>query len=376
MSKNDCWGKCRNRPFPVSVIRMDNASRVRVNTDISDAVRYTTTADEVRVAYHVFGSGPLLLVCGNPMRGQIDEDWSLPECRRFYEYLSKHHTIVRFDYRGVGFSGPVSTLDIEGCCKDIEAILNEIDCDETTLVASMASGAIALTFAAKHPERVGELILFHAFASMKEWQRSPRVQALEYLAHQDWELYSHVAARLTVGWNSTVASRYASFVQASAAPKDFVARLQQLKAFDAATALDGVLAPTLVMHRKNFDLLPLSHSRKLASMIDRASLTLLSGSCGAVWTDDWLSTAKTISRFINRNADLTPTDASSLDGLLTKREVSVLRLLAEGLTNKEIGNEFGLSVHTVERHIANIYLKTSVRGRAAIAIYAHEAGLL
>ncbi len=56
------------------------------------------------------------------------------------------------------------------------------------------------------------------------------------------------------------------------------------------------------------------------------------------------------------------------DGL-TAREAEVLRLLASGRTNKEIAGDLVLSVHTVERHLANAYRKISVRNRADATAY-------
>jgi DNA-binding NarL/FixJ family response regulator len=63
------------------------------------------------------------------------------------------------------------------------------------------------------------------------------------------------------------------------------------------------------------------------------------------------------------------------DGL-TGREAEVLRLLAAGRSSREIGDELVLSVRTVERHIANIYLKTETHGRAQITAYAMRHGLV
>ena len=61
------------------------------------------------------------------------------------------------------------------------------------------------------------------------------------------------------------------------------------------------------------------------------------------------------------------------DGL-TAREVEVLRLLAEGLTNKEIAERLVLSVPTVSRHIATIYNKIDARNRADATAYALRHG--
>jgi DNA-binding CsgD family transcriptional regulator len=63
-------------------------------------------------------------------------------------------------------------------------------------------------------------------------------------------------------------------------------------------------------------------------------------------------------------------------GGLTEREVEVLRLVAGGKSSREIGDELVLSVRTVDRHIANIYLKTETHGRAQITAYALRNGLV
>jgi DNA-binding CsgD family transcriptional regulator len=56
-------------------------------------------------------------------------------------------------------------------------------------------------------------------------------------------------------------------------------------------------------------------------------------------------------------------------GQLTTRENDVLNLIAQGASNKEIARKLALSVHTVERHIANIYSKIGVRNRAEATAY-------
>jgi LuxR family transcriptional regulator, maltose regulon positive regulatory protein len=71
-------------------------------------------------------------------------------------------------------------------------------------------------------------------------------------------------------------------------------------------------------------------------------------------------------------------DAAVAPAGLTAREVEVLRLVARGRSNQEIASELVLSVRTVERHIANIYDKIGVSGRAAraaAASYALAAGV-
>lgn len=61
--------------------------------------------------------------------------------------------------------------------------------------------------------------------------------------------------------------------------------------------------------------------------------------------------------------------------LLTTRELEVLQLVAEGLSNPEIGRRLVISAHTVHRHVSNIMRKLSAGSRAAAVARAAQLGL-
>lgn len=61
---------------------------------------------------------------------------------------------------------------------------------------------------------------------------------------------------------------------------------------------------------------------------------------------------------------------------LSEREMDVLRLVAQGLANKEIADVLGLSEHTVKTHLQNILDKLQLRSRAHAAAYAVQAGVV
>ncbi len=61
---------------------------------------------------------------------------------------------------------------------------------------------------------------------------------------------------------------------------------------------------------------------------------------------------------------------------LTPREVEVLRLLARGLSNKEIAARLTISPKTVGNHADHIYAKINAPSRAAAAFFAMQNGLL
>ena len=66
---------------------------------------------------------------------------------------------------------------------------------------------------------------------------------------------------------------------------------------------------------------------------------------------------------------------SALPGNLSKREAEVLSLLAQGMTNRQIGGELFISEKTVEHHVGHVYDKIGSRGRAAAAMFAVKHGL-
>nr|MBA2641433.1 helix-turn-helix transcriptional regulator [Actinomycetota bacterium] len=73
--------------------------------------------------------------------------------------------------------------------------------------------------------------------------------------------------------------------------------------------------------------------------------------------------------------DAVPVDSNG-DSPLSSRETEVLRLVAAGLSNREIASSLVLSEHTVHRHVANILRKLTQSTRAAAAAYATRVGLI
>jgi DNA-binding NarL/FixJ family response regulator len=62
--------------------------------------------------------------------------------------------------------------------------------------------------------------------------------------------------------------------------------------------------------------------------------------------------------------------------VLTPRELDVLRLVAQGMTNHGIARQLVLSEHTVHRHLANIFRKLNLSSRAAAAAWGARTGLI
>jgi DNA-binding NarL/FixJ family response regulator len=85
--------------------------------------------------------------------------------------------------------------------------------------------------------------------------------------------------------------------------------------------------------------------------------------------------AKVVAEF-TRLSDLSPRRADILIEPLSERELQVLRLLANGLSNREIAESVVIAEGTVKNHITSILNKLGVRDRTQAALKARELGLL
>jgi DNA-binding NarL/FixJ family response regulator len=84
----------------------------------------------------------------------------------------------------------------------------------------------------------------------------------------------------------------------------------------------------------------------------------------------------TLSRLVSRPHNETEATVARKSGDLSSREMEVLRLLAEGLTNAEIAEKLFTSKRTIETHRQNIIEKTQAKNTAALIRYAISHGLI
>ncbi len=121
----------------------------------------------------------------------------------------------------------------------------------------------------------------------------------------------------------------------------------------------------------------LARAELRAAMSDRATALTLLEETRAICTS--LGARPALLRAELLAAHLTPHQAEPAPprpASMTEREVEVLRLLARGGSNREIGATLGITTRTAERHISNVYTKIGAYSRAEAATYAIRHGLL
>jgi len=84
-------------------------------------------------------------------------------------------------------------------------------------------------------------------------------------------------------------------------------------------------------------------------------------------------TRQLVGRYASR---ISPPDAAPADGLLSPRELEVLRLIAGGLSNGEIAAELVISHETVKTYVSRILTKLDLRDRVQAVVYAYRRGLV
>ena len=102
-----------------------------------------------------------------------------------------------------------------------------------------------------------------------------------------------------------------------------------------------------------------------------AAVRAVSG--GGAWFDPGVA-PRVLDRYRQVVAPATR-DAARLD-LLTEREHEVLRLMARGATNAEIGERLSVAETTVKTHVGSIFMKLDVRDRAAAIVFAYDHGVV
>ncbi|HET8780435.1 MAG TPA: alpha/beta fold hydrolase, partial [Agromyces sp.] len=349
-------------------------------------IRYAEL-DGRSIAWSAIGDGPPLVV-GGWWASHLELDWRNARFRRFVGQLAQHRTVIRYDRPGEGLSDraalPARSLDEE--LATLEALIDEASPGSSTieLFGGSSGGGVASLFAARHPQRAARLVLYGTYARGIDLAPPPAREAMLAIIAQHWGLGSRVLADLFLP-DATAEERaeFVEFQRRSASRDVALASLRAVYDFDSTGHLGDVLAPTLVMHRRNDRAIPFALGKDVASRIRNAQFVALEGVDHFPWRGDADAVVRQTLAFLGVTPDASPDAAGATSGhtasaptRLTDREREVLRHVARGETDAEIATHLVLSAHTVHRHIANIRTKLGVPSRTAAAAWALRNDLI
>jgi class 3 adenylate cyclase len=266
-------------------------------------IQYAQTADGVSIAFWALGEGMPFVEMPTIPVSHIQMEWQFPQWRRWYESLAQRRMVVRYDCRGAGVSDrDVSDFSLDAYALDLEAVVDRLGLERFALLSPIHSGPVAIAYAARHPERVSHLVLWHSWAVTHD-AASPQLRALAGLRDTDWHVYSEAVAHTLLGWSEgEPAHRYAALMRECITQETMKTALGATAGFDVSAILPQVKAPTLVLHRRQLSWLSVDVARGLASRIPNARLALLEGESGAVFLGDTEAVMRALNQFMGEEA--------------------------------------------------------------------------
>jgi pimeloyl-ACP methyl ester carboxylesterase/DNA-binding CsgD family transcriptional regulator len=351
---------------------------------LDQQIRFCTTVDGVRLAYATLGAGPPLLRVGSWLT-HLEFDGASPVWIPWLTELSRHNTLLRYDPRGSGLSDrDIAEFTFAAWVRDLETVADAAGLARFTLLGTSQGAAVAIAYAARHPERVDKLILYGGYARgiLKRGLGPAQLDALEAMTKL-----------IEFGWGGEnpafrqmftllfmpdgTAEEIDSFnhlQQVSASPESASRIVRSFADIEVEDEATRIRCPTLVLHAHDDGRVPFDEGRRVASLIPGARFVPLRSRNHVMLPHDpaWAQLFSEIHAFLE-----VPAEASCAKPFsdLTQRERELLELIAQGHDNDTIARALGVSNKTVRNHITRIFMKLGVTTRAHAIVQAREVGM-
>ena len=148
--------------------------------------------------------------------------------------------------------------------------------------------------------------------------------------------------------------------------------LQARGVVDIAASLGDVRTPTLVLHARDDEVIPVAEGREVASGIPGAEFVELESRNHILLEHEpaWQRFRDAVLAFLQAGEPA----GDSVFAALSARERQVLVLMAEGLSNVDIAEHLNISEKTVRNHASNLFDKLGVWSRAQAIVFARDHG--
>jgi class 3 adenylate cyclase len=279
-------------------------------------IRFCTSADGVRIAYGTLGEGMPWLQTPLAPCGVLQVEWQVPEFRAWYERLARKRMLVQYDCRGTGLSERgVADYSLDAMVRDLEAVADCLELPSFALWGSVNFGPVAIAYAARHPERVSQLMLWCTYARGSDFF-TPQAETMTALIEKDWRLYTEALCHYFLGFSTgETTGRLAALIRKSVTPEGWQAAYGSAAKFDVEALLPEVKVPTLVLHRRQLPWLSVDVATDLASRIPGAQLAVLEGASGGYAVEDWQAVLAAVDAFLGEGEEAAAGPAPS--GLVT-----------------------------------------------------------
>jgi pimeloyl-ACP methyl ester carboxylesterase/DNA-binding winged helix-turn-helix (wHTH) protein len=239
-------------------------------------IRFCTTTDGVRIAYSTVGSGPPLVKAANWLN-HLEFEWESPVWKHWINALSTHHLFVRYDERGCGLSDwQIPEQAFDAWVHDLETVVDALGIDQFDLLGISQGGAVAATYAARHPERVSHLILHGAYARGWNFRDNPHEiearDAIIKLIRLGWGKNNPAfrqifTTRFLPDATPEEADWFDDLQRITASPENAARFMEEFSRVDVRPILGNITVPTMVIHSQDDCAVPFNEGRLLAAAI-------------------------------------------------------------------------------------------------------------
>jgi pimeloyl-ACP methyl ester carboxylesterase/DNA-binding CsgD family transcriptional regulator len=348
------------------------------------AIRFVTTDDGLRLAWADAGAGPPLLKAANWLT-HLEYDWESPVWRHWTRFFAETFRYIRYDERGCGMSdADTGELSLDRWIGDLERVVEASGVSTPFALLGISGGApISVGYAVRHPERVGQLILYGGYARgvmrRGDAEATSEREAIMRLMRVSWGK-DHPAfrqvftSRFVPGASEQQMHWWDELCRRTTTGPTMASLLAVRSVIDIQSLLPQVRVPTLVIHSRGDAAVSNSEGRLLAAGIPGAQYVELDSVNHILLEDEpaWQRFRDAVLDFaeIGGTREL----AESPFAQLSTRERQILTLMGQGRSNMEIAEHLGISDKTVRNQVSKLFDKLGVWTRAQAIVFANERG--
>jgi DNA-binding winged helix-turn-helix (wHTH) protein/alpha-beta hydrolase superfamily lysophospholipase len=223
---------------------------------VRQVIRYTSSRDGTGIAWAEMGAGPPLLRAGHWL-SHLEHDLHSPVWRPLLDRQSARRRLVRYDPRGTGLSDrdvDFSRVSVEELADDLEAVADAAGLDRFPIYAISQSVPVAVTFAARHPDRVSRMILNNGLVQGSTARGEPeKTETMVAMIRSGWGVPDSpfMRAVATVFAPRSTPEELESLVhtQTVSSTPEVAAEIRRVVGeIDVLDKLDRITCPVLIMH--------------------------------------------------------------------------------------------------------------------------------
>jgi pimeloyl-ACP methyl ester carboxylesterase/DNA-binding winged helix-turn-helix (wHTH) protein len=243
------------------------------------AITFCKTKDNVNIAVSTVGEGEVLVRTTHWL-SHVEYDWHSPVTAPSVHALAGFSRLVRYDGRGIGLSDrSVPLISPATLQLDLEAVVDSLGLERFALLGTSQGAATALTYAARHPDRVSKVIVHGSYAlgrnkrgaasDIEESKMMISVMRRGWGDEHSAFMRAFVTLFLPNGTPEQVKA-YADLQRVATSPENAVMIRTMIDEADIREILPQVRSPTIVFHSRHDNVVPFEQGRLVAASIPNA----------------------------------------------------------------------------------------------------------